>query len=58
MASLIAEGTFDCVLGSRILGFGALMGDMPLYKYISNRFLTFVQNILIHYKLSEYHTGY
>lgn len=58
MASLIAEGVFDCVLGSRILGTGALKGGMPLYKYISNRFLTFIQNILLHYKLSEYHTGY
>jgi len=58
MASLIAEGVFDCVLGSRILGTGALRGGMPLYKYISNRALTFVQNILMSYKLSEYHTGY
>jgi len=58
MASLIAEGVFDCVLGSRILGTGALKGGMPIYKYISNRALTFIQNILVHYKLSEYHTGY
>ena len=58
MASLIAEGVFDCVLGSRILGVGALQGGMPKYKYFSNRFLTAVQNILLHYKLSEYHTGY
>jgi glycosyltransferase involved in cell wall biosynthesis len=58
MASLIAEGLFDCVLGSRILGVGALKGGMPRYKYYSNRALTFVQNILIQYKLSEYHTGY
>jgi len=58
MASLIAEGLFDCVLGSRILGMGALKGGMPLYKYISNRFLTFFQNLLLQYKLSEYHTGY
>ena len=58
MASLIAEGLFDCVLGSRILGVGALKGGMPLYKYISNRGLTFIQNILLGYKLSEYHTGY
>lgn len=58
MASLIAEELFDCVLGSRILGVGALKGGMPLYKYISNRALTFIQNILLHYKLSEYHTGY
>ncbi len=58
MASLIAEGLFDCVLGSRILGVGALKGGMPLYKYIANRFLTLAQNILLHHKLSEYHTGY
>jgi len=58
MASLIAEGLFDCVLGSRILGVGALRGGMPLYKYISNRILTLVQNLLLGYKLSEYHTGY
>ena len=58
MCSLIAEGVFDCVLGSRILGTGALKGGMPLYKYISNRFLTLFQNSLLGYKLSEYHTGY
>jgi glycosyltransferase involved in cell wall biosynthesis len=58
MASLIAEGVYDCVLGSRILGTGALKGGMPRYKYFSNRFLTAIQNILLHYKLSEYHTGY
>ena len=58
MASLIAEGVFDCVLGSRILGVGALKGGMPFYKYFSNRFLTLVQNWLISHKLSEYHTGY
>ncbi len=58
MASLIAEGIFDCVLGSRILGIGALKGGMPIYKYFSNKFLTAVQNFLLHYKLSEYHTGY
>lgn len=58
MCSLIAEGVFDCVLGSRILGTGALKGGMPLYKYISNRFLTLFQNLLLGYKLSEYHTGY
>jgi len=58
MASLIAEGLFDCVLGSRILGVGALQGGMPLYKYIANRFLTLYQNLLLRYKLSEYHTGY
>jgi len=58
MASLIADNVFDCVLGSRILGTGALKGRMPVYKYIGNRFLTFFQNILVGYKLSEYHTGY
>jgi glycosyltransferase involved in cell wall biosynthesis len=58
MASMIAEGLFDCVLGSRILGVGALKGGMPLYKYIANRLLTAIQNFLLTYKLSEYHTGY
>lgn len=58
MASLIACGEFDVVLGSRILGVGARRGGMPLYKYISNRFLTLFENILVGYKLSEYHTGY
>ena len=58
MAALIAEGVFDCVLGSRILGTGALAGGMPRYKYVANRLLTFVQNILAGYKLSEYHTGF
>lgn len=58
MASLLADDLFDCVLGSRILGVGALKGGMPRYKYISNRVLTFIQNLLIGYKLSEYHTGY
>ena len=58
MAAMIAEGVFDCVLGSRILGRGALEGGMPRYKYISNRFLTLFQNVLVGYKLSEYHTGY
>lgn len=58
MASLLANGLFDCVLGSRILGVGARKGGMPLYKYISNRFLTLMQNLIIGYKLSEYHTGY
>jgi glycosyltransferase involved in cell wall biosynthesis len=58
MASLIAEDLFDCVLGSRILGVGALKGGMPRYKYIANRALTLVQNLLLNYKLSEYHTGY
>lgn len=58
MASMIASGEFDVVLGSRILGTGALKGGMPLYKYIANRFLTLVENILLGHKLSEYHTGY
>jgi glycosyltransferase involved in cell wall biosynthesis len=58
MASLIAEGLFDCVLGSRILGLGALRGGMPRYKFVANRLLTFAQNLLLDYKLSEYHTGY
>lgn len=58
MASLLAEGMFDCVLGSRILGVGALKGGMPLYKYLFNRMLTFLQNLIIGHKLSEYHTGY
>jgi glycosyltransferase involved in cell wall biosynthesis len=58
MASMIASEQFDIVLGSRILGRGALAGGMPLYKYISNRFLTLFENIMIGQKLSEYHTGY
>ena len=58
MATMIAYGEFDAVLASRILGVGALQGGMPLYKYISNRFLTLIENILLGHKLSEYHTGY
>jgi glycosyltransferase involved in cell wall biosynthesis len=58
MATMIAYGEFDAVLASRILGVGALRGGMPLYKYISNRFLTLIENILLGHKLSEYHTGY
>lgn len=58
MASMLCSGFFDVVLGSRILGIGALAGGMPLYKYIANRALTFVQNLLLGHKLSEYHTGY
>jgi len=58
MCYLIANGVYDIVLGSRILGRGALKGGMPLYKYISNRILTFLQNLLMGQKLSEYHTGY
>ncbi|TND03687.1 MAG: family 2 glycosyl transferase [Bacteroidetes bacterium] len=58
MAYLIANEVYPVVLGSRILGKGALKGGMPMYKYIFNRFLTFSQNILVGQKLSEYHTGY
>ena len=58
MASMIAYGVFDAVIASRILGNKALEGGMPLYKYIANRFLTTVENLLIKQKLSEYHTGY
>ncbi len=58
MASMIASGHYSVVLGSRILGRGALAGGMPLYKYIANRVLTLVENILAGQKLSEYHTGY
>lgn len=58
MASMIGNGLYQCVLGSRILGGYALEGGMPIWKYISNRFLTLVQNILLGAKISEYHTGY
>ena len=58
MASMIGNGLYQCVLGSRILGGYALEGGMPIWKYIANRFLTFVENILLGAKLSEYHTGY
>lgn len=58
MASMIASGHYDVVLASRILGKGALAGGMPLYKYLANRALTFVENLLLGQKLSEYHTGY
>jgi glycosyltransferase involved in cell wall biosynthesis len=58
MAYLLESGLYDVVLGSRILGGQALSGGMPLYKYISNRFLTFTQNMLMSAKISEYHTGY
>ncbi|WP_119333247.1 glycosyltransferase family 2 protein [Geobacter sulfurreducens] len=58
MAAMIAYGEFDAVLGSRILGIGALKGGMPLYKYVANRVLTLVENLLLSHKLSEYHTGY
>lgn len=58
MVSIIADELYDVVLGSRILGKGALRGGMPMYKYIANRFLTLSENLLISQKLSEYHTGY
>lgn len=58
MAGMIASGHYDCVLGSRILGGGALNGGMPLWKYVANRCLTLAENVLIGQKLSEYHTGY
>ena len=58
MAAMIAYGEFDAVLASRILGVGALKGGMPLYKYMANRVLTLVENLLLGHKLSEYHTGY
>jgi glycosyltransferase involved in cell wall biosynthesis len=58
IAAMIASGTYDVVLGSRILGGTARSGGMPLYKYISNRFLTFVENLMVGAKLSEYHSGY
>ncbi|RYF82996.1 MAG: glycosyltransferase family 2 protein [Chitinophagaceae bacterium] len=58
MSYLIANDLYPVVLGSRILGNGALRGGMPIYKYIANRILTFTQNVLVGQKLSEYHTGY
>jgi len=58
MVSIIGSGLYPVVFGSRILGNSALTGGMPKYKYFSNRLLTFVQNILMHQKLAEYHTGY
>jgi glycosyltransferase involved in cell wall biosynthesis len=58
MASMMTEGLFDAVIGSRILGNKAMMGGMPLYKYVSNRILTMSENLLTQQKLSEYHTGY
>ncbi|MGD9993179.1 MAG: glycosyltransferase family 2 protein [Salinivirgaceae bacterium] len=58
MAYLIANGVYPVVLGSRILGKGALRGGMPWYKYVANRMLTFFQNVMMGQKLSEYHTGY
>ena len=58
MSYLIANGVYPVVIGSRILGNGAIKGGMPIFKYIANRLLTFIQNILMRQKLSEYHTGY
>jgi len=58
MASMVAYGVYDVVLGSRIIGGQALRGGMPIYKYISNRFLTAFENFFLRVKLSEYHTGY
>ncbi len=58
MASMIGNNLYHCVLGSRILGGYALKGGMPLWKYIANRLLTLIENILMGAKLSEYHTGY
>lgn len=58
MISIIGNGLYPVVFGSRILGKGALKGGMPIYKYIANRFLTLFQNLLLNQKLSEYHTGY
>jgi glycosyltransferase involved in cell wall biosynthesis len=58
MVTMIGNGLYHCVLGSRILGGYALKGGMPLWKYVANRFLTFVENLLMGAKLSEYHTGY
>jgi len=59
MAGMIASGLYSCVLGSRIIGSrGLKKNDMPLWRYVSNRFLTFLENIMFHAKLSEYHTGY
>jgi glycosyltransferase involved in cell wall biosynthesis len=58
MASMIVSGDFDGVIGSRILGRGALHGGMPLYKYVANRGLTFLQNLMLGVKFSEFHTGF
>ncbi len=58
MAGMVASGVYDVVLGSRILGGGALKGGMPLYKYVANRLLTGFQNLFLGVKLSEYHTGF
>ena len=58
MASMLVSGEYDAVMASRILGKGALRGGMPRYKYVANRGLTLVQNVLMNAKLSEYHSGY
>ena len=58
MAAMVATGLYPCVLGSRILGGGALAGGMPVWKYVANRFLTAAENLVFGAKLSEYHTGY
>jgi hypothetical protein len=58
MAGLVASGLYDCVLGSRILGGQALRGGMPMWRYVPNRALTFVGNLLLGTKVSEFHTGY
>src|SRR6476661_2737972 len=58
IASMVAYGVYDVVLGSRILGGQALRGGMPLYKYLANRFLTDFENLFLRIKVSEYHTGY
>jgi glycosyltransferase involved in cell wall biosynthesis len=58
MAGMIASGVYDMVIGSRILGGGALLGGMPAWRYVANRILTFVQNLLLNAYLSEYHSGY
>lgn len=58
MVAMLRTGQYDVILGSRILGGGALRGGMPLYKYIANRFLTFIENLFTGAKLSEYHTGF
>jgi glycosyltransferase involved in cell wall biosynthesis len=58
MAGMVASGHFDAVLGSRVLGAGALAGGMPIWKYFANRVLTFIENLLLAHKLAEYHTGF
>jgi glycosyltransferase involved in cell wall biosynthesis len=58
MAAMVASGHFDVVLGARILGRGARAGGMPIWKYVANRALTLSENLLVGYKVAEYHTGY